>query len=395
MDVNSLLTRETPKLRNCVHCGLCLDVCPTYRITGNENNSPRGRLAIWRAIDEGRLVPDDASNFYTSECVGCLACESACPANVPYGDILTETLQARNPDSDHASLATRSAIWLAEGDIFARLAGAFLRLGRKLGALPFPQGAPAVLKSSPAYARQLSDGLPEDAPRVALLAGCIGDSVFREISFSTIRAFVRHGIHVTIPGSQVCCGAIHEHTGQAGVESLISTNREAFLETSCDVVITNSAGCNRTLSKQLNIPVEDAIYYLDRCDLKPVTLNAERVFLDLPCHLYHGRGLKHPPANVMKALGVPWELVPQAEYCCGAGGLYQYEKKKNAEAIMASRHTFLKSISAENVIIATLNQVCMMQWHRTVKTLGLTNRIRVTHLISLIGADHNTSGTIR
>ena len=379
-------------LTSCVHCGFCLEVCPTYKLTGDENNSPRGRLRLWREEAEGRLAQDPWTDFYTQECVGCLACESACPANVPYGQIFEQvkhqhvmTKRSRPP------LLLRMAAALAARPWLFNRAMAPARLLRKTGLLKHRfvfQGDPAVLQSTSDYARQLMDRHRPNGPRVAFLTGCLMESLFREINFATVRVLIENNVQVVIPSDQGCCGAFQEHTGMGGVESLQACNRSAFGSLNVDAIVSNSSGCGLALGKSLQetAVVQDVLSYLGQLGpvSRPRRTNGSRVYVDLPCHLIHGQKVAGIPTNILNATGYSWELAPQARDCCGSGGVYNIQKPENSREILRQKSAFLNEAIGSPVILATSNHVCMMQWN-SAKAGGLVHRpFDVKHVIQLL-----------
>jgi glycolate oxidase iron-sulfur subunit len=379
-------------LASCVHCGFCLEVCPTYKLTGDENNSPRGRLRLWREEAEGRLPVDTWTDFYTSECVGCLACESACPANVPYGKIF-EQVRHEHVSAGRArpGFGLRLAAALAKRASLFNLAMLPARLLRKLGLLPHRflfAGQPAAILSTAAYAARLMERRRPTGPRVAFLTGCLMESLFREINFATVRVLIENNVQVVIPPSQGCCGAFQEHTGLPGVEHLQQQNRDAFAALSVDAVVSNSSGCGLALGKALQgqMPVRDVLSFLG--ELRPVQRprrqDGARVYVDLPCHLVHGQKMPGIPANVLDATGYAWELAPQARDCCGSGGVYNIQKPENSREILARKSAFLNEAAGDPVILATSNHVCMMQWN-SARASGLVRRpYQVRHVIQLL-----------
>lgn len=377
---------------NCTHCGFCLPVCPTYKLTGDENNSPRGRLRLWSEEAAGRLPQDAWTDFYTAECVGCLACETACPAQVPYGELF-EQIRHEHVASGRfkPKLSLRVAAAAVTRPELFNLAMLPVRLLRRLG-LPLHRflfkGRPALLQSSAAYARELMEQHRPTGPRVALLTGCLMEAMFREINFATVRVLIENNVQVIIPDGQGCCGAFQEHTGFDGVEPLRAQNRRAFLPLSVDAIVSNSSGCGYALGKSLqpDKPVRDVLDFLG--ELGPVKRqrpdSKARLYVDLPCHLVHGQKVAGIPANVLDATGVPWELAPNAKDCCGSGGVYNIQKEQNARAILASKSAFLNSAAGDPVILGTSNHVCMMQWHSASAT-GLVQRpYEVKHIIQLL-----------
>jgi glycolate oxidase iron-sulfur subunit len=383
---------EHDLLSSCVHCGLCLESCPTYTLTGDENNSPRGRLRLWREEAEGRLPRDPWTTVYTEECVGCLACESACPANVPYGEILERTRHEHGlAGRSKPKWLLRVAAALAARPSLFNLAMLPARWLRSLGCLPhrfvFP-GQPAAFESTAAYATRLMALHRPTGPRVALLTGCLMESMFREINFATVRVLIENNVQVVIPGEQGCCGAFQEHLGLDGVEPLRERNRQAFGALGVDAVVTNSSGCGLALGKAISerVPVRDVLTFLGELGPKQRTraANQTRVYVDLPCHLIHGQKVAGIPTNVLDATGYRWELAPQARDCCGSGGVYNVQKPENSQAILARKSAFLNDAAGESVVLATSNHVCMMQWNSARGSGLVTRPYRVQHVIQLL-----------
>jgi glycolate oxidase iron-sulfur subunit len=381
---------EKDLLASCVHCGFCLEACPTYALTGDENNSPRGRLRLWREEAEGKLAPDPWTDFYTSECVGCLACEPVCPANVQYGKILEHTRHAHVAAGRFKpKIELRLAAEAVRHPRFFNAALAPARALRSLGVFPHPlifPGQPHVMESTAAYAKRLMELNKPTGPRVALLTGCLMEAMFREINFATVRVLIDNNIQVVIPDEQGCCGAFHEHTGLDGVDELRAQNRRAFLPLDVDTVVSNSAGCGLALKKTLapEIPVRDVLEFLGEIGIKarePRGGNA-RVYVDLPCHLVHGQRSPGIPSPVLDATGLRWELAPCAKDCCGSGGIYNIQKPGNAREILAKKSAFLKEAEGDPVILATSNHVCMMQWN-SAKSL-VKRPFQVRHVIQLL-----------
>lgn len=383
-------------LRACVHCGFCLEECPTYRLSGDENNSPRGRLFLWRAEGEGRLCADPWTDFYTDECVGCLACTSVCPANVPYAHLLEA---ARRFQVAHGRSHIHWQVALAgkavQRPALFNLALAPARALRSLGLLPHPMvfpGKPPLAQSTAAYARRLMERCKPTGPTVALLTGCLMEALFREINFATVRVLVENNVRVVVPEEQGCCGAIHEHIGMPGKDELSANNRRAFSGLNVDRVVANSAGCGLALSKTLKdiLRVQDVLGFLGEIGPKPRPRRNDRhrVFIDLPCHLVHGQRVEGIPASVLDATGYPWELAPHARDCCGSGGVYNIQKPVNAREILRGKSAFLDQLPIDiEPIVATANHVCMMQWHMA---RALVDRpFQVRHVIQLLDPEPN------
>jgi glycolate oxidase iron-sulfur subunit len=377
---------------NCTHCGFCLAACPTYKLSGDENNSPRGRLRIWSEEAAGRLPRDEWTDFYTDECVGCLACETACPAQVPYGSLFERIRHDHvSTGRSRPSLALRLAAKAVTKPFWFNFAMLPARLLRRLG-LPVHRflfkGEPSLLESTATYARKLMQLHQPTGPRVALLTGCLMEAAFREINFATVRVLIENNVQVLIPETQTCCGAFQEHTGIDGAHALQNQNRAAFGALNVDAVLSNSSGCGYALGKSLapQRAVRDVLTFLG--ELAPVrrvrTDTEARLYVDLPCHLVHGQKAPGIPKNVLDATGYRWELAPNARDCCGSGGVYNVQKPSNARAILAGKAAFLNEAEGEPVILGTSNHVCMMQWHSAGAT-GLVRKPFITrHIIQLL-----------
>lgn len=385
--------RTLPELlTSCVHCGFCLEVCPTFQASGDENNSPRGRLRLWREEVEGRIPQDAWTVSYTGDCVGCLACEPACPANVPYGEILERVRHEQvQSGRQRPPGLLRAAAWLAARP---RLFGAAMlpvRWLRRWGVLRqrmlFP-GNPAGLLSTARYAERLMREHRPTGPRAALLTGCLMDAVFREINFATIRVLIENNVQVVIPESQGCCGAMHEHLGLGVVDELRERNQRVFERAGVDVVLANSAGCGLATQRALSgrLPVRDVLEFLG--ELGPVRRTGRepgaRVWLDLPCHLVHGQRSAGIPESVMSATGYAWSMAPGARDCCGSGGVYHLQRPEASQEILKRKSAFLNEAAGDPLILATSNHVCMMQWHSAMAAGFVQRPFAVRHVVQLL-----------
>ncbi len=383
---SSSIALDASLLSSCIHCGLCLGSCPTYQLTGDENNSPRGRLAHWRAMQEGRLQPSPKTDFYLNECVGCLTCETACPAQVPYGKILHQVRRERDAQGKPSPWWLRLAAQAVHFPAWFSAALMPARLLRKMGGAGSPYifpGRPPVLQSSASYAREIMAQLRPTGPLVALLSGCLMEGLFREINFATIRVLAAHNVRVIVPEGQTCCGALHEHTGLKGAEHSAEVNRAAFDQTGVDAVIANSAGCGLTLQHSLKTPVLDIHRFL--AEIGPRQGNgvaADHIYVDLPCHLVHGQKEPGIPETVLNAIGTPWSLAPMAYECCGSGGVYNQLKPENAREILRRKSAFLDESPHGRNILASSNHVCLMQWHSAHQLVR--RPFRVAHVIQLL-----------
>ena len=383
-----------PYFSNCTHCGFCLAVCPTYQMTGDESNSPRGRIRLWTDEQNGKIPADGWTDHYTAECVGCLACETACPAGVPYGHLFEQTRHSLVQQHRHEpGPLLRLTAALAGKPSLMNIAALPIRMARRSG-VPIhplmPPGTPPLLESTAAYAQRLVQQRQPKGPKVALLTGCLMESVFREINFATVRVLVEHGCRVEVPHDQTCCGAFQDHTGIGDTRSLQLKNHKAFSEPSFDFIVSNSSGCGYALSKALSpsTKVIDVLRLLSQIGVRATRQRHPdaRLYVDVPCHLIHGQKVSIP-TDVLDATGVPWEFAPNATDCCGSGGVYNIEKPDNARSMLRSKAEFLEHASGSPVILGTSNHVCMMQWH-SAGVLGMVHRPFLTrHIIQLLDPD--------
>ena len=388
-----LMKEEKNKLLGCVHCGLCLSSCPTFKITGDENNSPRGRLAIWRALSENKIEDDKTVEFYTNECVGCLACETVCPSNVEYGNIIHSIKQDSYKKGRGPNLKDRIIGKMATTSAFKGWLTFPARLFRKLK-IPFSpfvfKGNPPLFQSSKDYAEKLNKNIKSKVNKVGYFTGCLTEGVYRELNFATIRILTANQIEVNIPDSQRCCGAVTIHMGLPDNFADRKTNTDLFKEDS--IVVSNTSGCSYELSKSNPSKIFDVVYFLNSQTLrKGAPLLADHIFVDLPCHSYHGLKNQKPPQNFLNNLGVEWSLAPNADLCCGAGGSYQMSHTDNANQIIADKGDFLKKHKDKRIILATGNPVCMMQWSRYIKNENLSH-VTVKHFTELLDDSYRLAG---
>lgn len=388
-----LMKEEKPKLLGCVHCGLCLSSCPTFKISGDENNSPRGRLAMWRALSEDKIKNDAVVSHYTDECVGCLACETVCPSNVEYGNIIHSIKQDAYKIGRGPKFKDKLIGKMATMDSFKGWLTLPARVFRKLN-IPFSafvfNGKPSIWQSSRQYAEVENKKIKEKVNKVGFFTGCLTEGVYRELNFATIRILTTNQIEVQIPNSQKCCGAVTSHLGLPENSKDSEKNKSLFND--YPIVLSNTSGCAFELSKNNPSKIHDVIYFLNSQNLKKgAALPADHIFVDLPCHSYHGLKNQKPPHNFLNVLGVEWSLAPNADLCCGAGGSYQMTHTENANQIIADKGSFLETHKNKRIILATGNPVCMMQWSRYVRNNNL-GHVTVKHFAELLDDSYRLAG---
>jgi Fe-S oxidoreductase len=399
-----------PATLDCVHCGLCLSSCPTYRETGRETSSPRGRIYLMRGVAEGQIPLGEVVAEEAYLCLGCRACETACPSGVQYGALLEQTRAA----VEDAGLRRGPARWLERLALRhvvpnERLLSALMTLlgaaqALRLDALAAPllparlRDMRALLPQVPARAerRRLPAFTPAVGPRrgrVALLEGCIMPELFGAVNAATVRVLARAGFDVLVPARQGCCGALHAHSGDLETaRSLARSNLAAFEPGDVDAVVTNSAGCGAAMreldhwlpgqGEALAQKVRDVCELLDGAGALGFTGRVEgTVCYDDPCHLAHGQRVVDAPRRLLAA--VPGlRLIPHDDptSCCGAAGIYNLTHPEMSRAVLSRK---LDSLAAADPDwIASGNPGCLMQLAAGAKQRGL--HARVVHPIELI-----------
>jgi glycolate oxidase iron-sulfur subunit len=391
-------------LSACVHCGFCVPVCPTWDILREENDSPRGRLYLMRAEADGRVDPAGAFSVHLGRCLGCRACESVCPAGVPYGHLL-ERARARIPARPMARRRTRwflAALTNPDATKFTYAAARLLRsmgvasaLGRLLPgkagqALRLLAATRPVFGHAPGAAEATTavDGgraTKSDVATYALLTGCVMDGLFSHVHTATRRTLAAIGHREVEAPEQVCCGALHAHAGLLDeAREQARRNIEAFERTDCDWIITDSAGCGaglrdypawfadepqwRERAEALSDRVRDVTEIL-AAELSPggpsrmapgdSPMLEGRVGYDAPCHLHHGQGVRQEPLDVLRALpGLEVEALPSSDRCCGGAGMYNFEHPDLAARVRAPKLAEVQRGGFD--WIATGNPGCIM-----------------------------------
>ena len=417
-------------LDKCVHCGLCLNACPTYRELGVEMDSPRGRIYQMNAVVNGAPI-NDSYIQHLDCCLACRGCETACPSGVPYGRMIEAAraqIEASRKTSftAHAAkklifqmlLQSRAGLQIAGGMLFAYQASGLQRLVRATGILkPFGKLANIEALSpnaeAPFFFSKLGKTFPavgERRYRVAFLAGCIANVAFARLNEATVRVLQRNGCEVIIPGSQNCCGALHVHSGlQTQAEALARNNIDAIEVEHFDAVITNAAGCGSTLKEYDELLKHDDAYHGKAkkftARMKDVTeflasidLNRSMGPLDIvatyqdSCHLAHGQKIKVAPRKLLKAIpGLTFREMPMADICCGSAGIYNIVQNRMAMQILEHKMSYVAATKAS--LIVTANPGCMLQLAAGARLYG--NGQRVAHVVEVLDeayARFNASG---
>jgi glycolate oxidase iron-sulfur subunit len=409
---NSPLAHERSGIDACVHCGFCLQACPTYLTLEDENDSPRGRIVLMRALLEGRLGPTDESvETHITRCLGCRACETACPAGVPYGHLLEAT---RATMAEYRSISSVARLILAtfERPRLLRLAmsgGRVLRdtgIARLLARLPGRFGfAMAMLASTRRGSRRGERKLPARSGNrgsTALLTGCVMEGLFEQTNRATARALILNDYVVRAAPGQRCCGALHAHAGDAeGARRLARANIAAFERANVDYICVNAAGCGAIMKEYPHLLAADpewaeraarvAAKVRDVSELLSAAGPARggavrtRVAYDAPCHLMHAQRITVPPLDVLRAIP-ELELIPLAEsdVCCGSAGIFNLIEPETSDVVL---HRKLEHIATANPdIVATGNPGCLMQIGAGLLHAG--SRTRARHPVELLDASY-------
>lgn len=391
----------------CIHCGLCLSSCPTYLETGNENDSPRGRIYLMRALQDQRLPLGAATVRHLDLCLGCRACEAVCPSGVPYGELLEAT-------RDHIQRNYRRSLFqqflrrvVIEG-IFPfpsrmKLSLAPVRWLRKLGLVKFlPAFARASLELVPDNfsGEPLPNFSPATAPRrgrVGFIRGCVMSVMFGPTNAASVRLLNRAGFDVVTPSAQECCGALYAHGGNLALARASARhNIEAFSATQLDAIIINAAGCGSTLKEYHHLLQEDTAWQSRALEFShkvkdltewltqhpiPARPSSQRphslVTYHDACHLAHPQHITQPPRQLVRAVaGAHYVELPEADVCCGSAGSYNLTEPEMAARLQRRKVENILKTGAR--VVVTTNPGCLLQIQAGLRAAGST--VRAVHI---------------
>lgn len=383
---NTPLAHALPGINACVHCGFCLQACPTYLNLEDENDSPRGRIFLMRSLLEGTVTPDDPSvHQHIDQCLGCRACETACPSGVPYGQLLEATRATLNESRPIPPVA-RLILF-----VFARpwLLGTTMFFSRILAATPIPtllsgmKGRIGFAMAMLASTGRSIERSPyrvsgkADRGRTAMLRGCVMEGLFSATNRATERVLAVNGYAVVDAPGQQCCGALHAHAGDLDdARKLARRNIAAFEKSGAEFIAVNAAGCGAIMKEYGHLLGDDA-EWRERAeafgprvrDISELLAAAGprvggalplRVTYDAPCHLQHAQRVTQAPLSVLAAIpGL--ELVPlhDSDQCCGSAGIYNLIEPDTSDAVLEPKLVNIRATGAP--FVATGNPGCLMQ----------------------------------
>ncbi|HEX5411212.1 MAG TPA: (Fe-S)-binding protein [Terriglobia bacterium] len=406
----------------CVHCGLCLNACPTYRELGLEMDSPRGRIHQIIQVERGRLPLGESFVRHIDSCLDCRACETACPSGVEYGRLVESARAQINGHCQRPGIGRhlRHVFFhklLPNRKVLNRL-GTLLWVFQKSGleGILVKSGIPNLFSKRlgrvaalsprmerPFFTQRLGQIVkPEGGVRyrLAFFAGCIANLAFARLNDATVRVLVRNGCEVVIPEAQGCCGALHVHAGiRDKARELAKQNIRTFLAGGFDYFITNAAGCGSVLKEYPLLFEHEGREFYDRaCDfssrVRDVTeflagiefdrnlgaIRSRATYQD-PCHLAHAQHIRSAPRQLMAAIpGLELVELKEAEVCCGSAGIYNVVQNEMADRLLKAKMQRVDETGAE--LIVTANPGCLLQLRAGVSRSG--KKRRVLHVIELL-----------
>jgi len=415
-------------LRKCVHCGLCLNACPTYRELGVEMDSPRGRIYQMVEVAEGRSPISEDYIEHIELCLACRSCETACPSGVQYGRLIEGAL-AQIENATRRSVPQRlvrwfAYSWLLRSRLLLRAVGLGLliyqrggldRMMRESGFLDslgrlgeLAQLAPQA--QAPFFFSSIGKVFPADGEtkyRVALMAGCMQNVFFSRLNEATVRVLRKNGCEVTVPAEQECCGALQVHAGLRAIGRDQAKKNIAALESGgFDAIITNTAGCGSVLKEYPELfehdpewherahafagKMRDVSEFLASVDLNTEFGRLERtVTYQDSCHLLHGQKISTPPRQLLQAIpGVKLHELPMSEICCGSAGVYNVEHTDISMSLLEDKMRMIASTRADTIV--TANPGCMLQLQAGARRF--LRPMPVLHVVELLDQAYSAAG---
>jgi glycolate oxidase iron-sulfur subunit len=408
-------------LDSCVHCGFCLQACPTFLATGDESDSPRGRIELMRALETGELAAADPGvALHLDRCLGCRGCEPVCPSGVSYGRGL-EAARALLTEHRGVPPLVRAALGALTGADVSRVVYAVARLVRATGiprrlagwgrvrfamgmlSASAPEGGGGRRRLGKVGGGPSRSNLPQPSPTspVLLFRGCLMDGLFSHVHDATIRTLQVNGYVVREVPAQVCCGALHAHAGlRDEARRLARTNVAAFGDDATPIVV-NSAGCGAMLKEYGHVVddsgdggrfvarVRDVSELLAERGPRPGAPLDVTVAYDPPCHLLHAQRIAEPPERMLGAIPVLRVVsMPDAAQCCGSAGLFTLVEPAMSRAVLVPKLASLAE--ARPQVVATGNPGCLMQLGAGLAAAGIHATVR--HPVELLDESYRAAG---
>ena len=404
---------DLPELYQCVHCGLCLNQCPTYRALRLEPESPRGRIHLVRAAAEGRIELNQRFQDHLYLCLLCRACETACPSGVQYGRIAETAREIIGPPGSNLARAVLNFAFtqLLPYPGRLRLIATLLRLYQRSGLqrairLLLPPALRRMESMLPPISQRFfapdANVLPAIGARrakVAMLNGCVMPLMFSDINEATVRVLRRNGCDVIFPEKQICCGALNVHNGESvAARTMARHNIDAFLDADVDAIVVNAAGCGAALKEYDYLLRDDPIYAEKARRFSSMVRDAAEFLGDLglagklaplkmtvtyqdPCHLAHGQRVRSQPRKLLKAIpGLQLKEMEGSDRCCGSAGIYNITHPGMSQHLLKEKMQFIASTDVQAVVAP--NPGCMLQLRYGSQQYG--PEIKAYHLMDLL-----------
>jgi glycolate oxidase iron-sulfur subunit len=407
-------------VNRCVHCGLCLAYCPTFSLLGTEMDSPRGRIFLVKSLAEGRIALSDSTVAHLDLCLGCRACETVCPSGVPFGQII-EAGRAEIERQRPGHLVRRLFRWanfslLAHPRVLALVAtslrfyqqSGLQRLARSSRLVRLLPGQLAewerLLPEIPPSAdrARLPERIPAEGARsatVALLTGCVQQAVFGSQNRATARVLAKNGAEVVVPRQEVCCGALHAHSGEHDQAKRLARRAiEVFEATGAEYVVVNTSGCGAHMksyaalladdpdwaerARRLASRVRDVSEFLAREPLRgPLGAVRRTVTYHDPCHVVHGQKIRSEPRAILAQIpGLKLVELPESDWCCGSAGTYNLTQPEMARRLQQRKIAHVRETGADAVV--TSNPGCIIQIAQGLSAAGTP--IQVQHIVEVL-----------
>ncbi|MCP5558241.1 MAG: 4Fe-4S dicluster domain-containing protein [Verrucomicrobiaceae bacterium] len=420
MSHNRLQSLDYSVLQQCMHCGMCLPTCPTYVETKRERNSPRGRIALMRAVADGDLEVSAALSDEMYYCLGCLACQTACPAGVKYVELFEAARETVEIAGVADSTERKFWRWLTLNVIFMhpwmlRLIGLKLRIWQALkldvlmrkvhffGLLPrhLRDLEPQAPRVCAAFSDTLIEAIESPATpryRVGMLTGCVQDLAFSDVNRDTVDVLLANDCAVVTPRSQSCCGSLHAHNGEVELARELARRQiDSFDLEQLDAIITNAGGCGSHLkqyghllhddpayaarAKDWDAKVKDIHEWLVAINFRAPSKGAgvEKVTYHESCHLCHGQKVTSQPRKILQSIpGIVFTELPESNWCCGSAGIYNITQPEQSRKLRDRKMEHIASTGA--TVVATSNPGCHLQ------IVNGGGNLRVTQPVTLLAA---------